>query len=107
MALLPPGLPFACCFVGEEFQESALSLHLNPNHHWTGAIDGYKPREAHGHPLSSPNIDNTYTPTSSEEAPPAPYIRARCYRYAVPQRICRNKIIGLTPYQYVVGSSPR
>jgi hypothetical protein len=40
MALLPPGLHFAFCLVGKEFQESALRLHLNPKHHWTGAIDG-------------------------------------------------------------------
>jgi hypothetical protein len=57
--------------------------------------------------LSFPNIDHTYTPTSSEQAPPAPYIRARCYRYAVPQRVCRNKIIGLTPSLDGAGSSPR
>jgi transposase len=56
--------------------------------------------------LSFPNIDNTYIPTSSEEAPRAVH-RARCYRYAVPRRVCRNKRIGLKPDQYVPGSSPR
>jgi DNA-binding transcriptional ArsR family regulator len=82
----------------------AISKHLKVLER-TGLIA--RGREAQWRLVSFPNLDNTYTSRSSEQVPPTPYIRARCYRYAVPLRVCRSKMIGLKSDQYVAGNSPR